>query len=185
MKLHNLAAGEGASFASSACHDQSSSSDEAGAPQLTFPLPLKNFEEWQTSPCPCLSCISVMQYTDLPGGTFWGLSHQMSNDLIMWKLIRLIDKMWVKQFAFVSILEWNLPVLCCYPTGEGTILSIWTTTKDLGKRLRLTLIFGSKLYRSFSVVWWVPWLKKMGGFNLKWFSNLKRWIYRGFTFFGT
>jgi len=45
MELHSLAAGEGASFASSACHDQSSSSDEAGAPQLTFPLPFKNFEE--------------------------------------------------------------------------------------------------------------------------------------------
>ena len=101
------------------------------------------------------------------------------------KLIRLIDKMWLKQFAFVSILEWNSPVLCCYPTGEGTILSIWTTTKDLGKRSRLTLIFGSKFYRSFSVVWWVPWLKKMGGFNLTWFSKLKRLIYRGFTFFGT
>lgn len=104
------------------------------------------------------------------------------------KLIRLIDKMWLKQFALISILEileWNSPALCCYPTGEGTILSIWTTTKRLGKTLAPHFDLWLKNLPQFLCGLMSSLAEEMGGFNLKWFSKLKRWIYRGFTFFGT
>ena len=114
---------------------------------LTFPPPLKSDKLLHV----LVSVASVWwSIQTSQAETLWG---PISSDVKRFnnvKLIRLIDKMWLKQFAFVSILEWNSPVLCCYPTGEGTILSIWTTTKGLGKNARcLTLIFGSKFLPQF------------------------------------